>query len=451
MINKTFYFPIEIQSRELPSRLAIARHLVEKGALVVILDQHTLLADIEKLPPGVILHKDTADCNAGVAFRASKKFGWVNSALDEEGLVYFSESAYEKSRLGADSFKYLDLIFAWGEKQAKVIKSSSKFVPHRHKLVVSGHPKFDVHRDVIALKGGYILVNTRFGSVNSGLGLDENGYIQRMMLVDEVKDKQDELFRRGYFQFMNTLFDCFVELIEKLARSHPDQRIRVRAHPAESDKIYKDLASRYPNVEVSHDTSLEADLSGARVVIHNGCTTGIEGLAMGVPVLIYEPVPTPVGDLALPNEFGHVAKDFASLEQAMCDCLEGKYDWARARSGAGDFIKNFSTGSASAEIGKALLEVGFDSPTKFFDTWKPKGHSFLKRLCLALPSLIVAGPLKIKIDKLRYVDRKNPDRSAVWVKESLESNSASNYNQSKITVSVTKLGTKAFLIRKEVL
>lgn len=450
-MNKIFYFPIEIQSRELPSKLAIARHLVEKGALVVILDQHTLLADMHKLPPGVILHKDTADCNAGVAFRKSKKLGWVNSALDEEGLVYFSKHAYEKSRLGTECFKYLDLVFAWGKKQASVIRTSPKFVSDRHQLVVSGHPKFDVHRDVTALKKGYILVNTRFGSVNSGLGLDEDGYIQRMMLVDEVKDKQDELFRRMYFQFMNNLFNCFVELIEKLARSHPDQRIRVRAHPAESDKIYKELALRYPNVEVSQDTSLEADLSGARVIIHNGCTTGIEGLAMGVPVLIYEPVPTPVGDLALPNQFGHVAKDFASLEQAISDCLEGKYDWGRARIGTGQYIKNFNIGSASEEISKALLELGFDSPTKFFNSWKPKGYSVVKRLCLALPSFLVSGPLKNKIDKLRYVDRKNPDRSALWVKECLESNSAFDDYQSQITVSVTKLGIKAFLIRKEVL
>lgn len=448
MMNKIFYFPIEIQSRELPSKLAIARYLVEKGALVVILDQHTLLADMEKLPPGVILHKDTADCNAGVAFRASKNRGWVNSALDEEGLVYFSKQAYEKSRLGAECFKYLDLVFAWGEKQASVIRSSSKFASEQHALVVSGHPKFDVHRDVVALNGGYILVNTRFGSVNSGLGLDEDGYIQRMVLVDEVKDKQDELFRRMYFQFMNELFDCFVELIEKLARSQPNQRIRVRAHPAESDKIYRDLASRYPNIEVSEDTSLEADLSDAKVIIHNGCTTGIEGLAMGVPVLIYEPVPTPVGDLALPNEFGQVTKDFASLEQAVRDCLEGNYDWAQARSGAGEYIKNFNTGSASEEISKTLLEHGFDSPTKFFDSWKPKGYSALKRLCLALPSFLVTGPLKIKVNKLRYVDRKNPDRSALWVKACFESNLAFDCNQTQITTSVTKLGTKAFLIKK---
>jgi len=448
MKKKIFYFPIEIQSRELPSRVAIARHIVEEGGLVVIIDQRTLLAEINKLPPGVILHKDTADCNAGITFRASKPLGWINSALDEEGLVYFSPQAYEKSRLGAECFKYLDLVFAWGEKQASVIRSSPKFVSEQHTLVVSGHPKFDVHRNVNSLEGNYILINTRFGSVNSGLDLDEDGYIQRMRLVDEVKDEQDEIFRRMYFHFMKVLFNYFVELIEKLAKNYPNQRIRVRAHPAESDKIYRELASKYLNIEVSEDTSLEADLSGAKVIIHNGCTTGIEGLAMGVPVLIYEPVPTPAGDLALPNQFGCVAKDFTSLDKAIRECLTGNYDWGHALSGAEGHIKNFDSGSAAKELSYSLLEYGFESSYEFFDSWKPRVYSAFKLLALRLPSFLVFGILKVKLEKLRYINRKNPDRSALWLKCRFDAISTSICNASQTSISVKKLGAKTFLIKK---
>lgn len=439
-----FYFPIEIQSRELPTRLAVALRLVNDGNKVIICDQKILEKNIQSLPPGMIFHKDTSDCNAGKLFMEAKKFGHGTSALDEEGLVYFSESAYKKSRLGKNTLINTDLIFCWGPAQKNIIDSIGlKY----SKLVLSGHPKFEIQRNVSSSNGSYYLINTRFGSVNNGLvdGVDE--YIKRMRLVDEVKDFKDEFFRRNYFLFMKNLLEQFIQLISYLADAFPDERFLIRPHPVESRAIYDELAIKNSNVNVSDKGSdLEQDIKNAKAIIHNGCTTGIEALAMNKPVFIYDPIKTPEGDMALPNKFGVINKNIESLHSSILKFKELNYDWDSALDGVENFISNFRNNSPSKIIAENLQKhapnISYNYPSIQLNT-KP---SFINAIVAKLPKIFSKGFIYNRQKAIEYSDNKNPDLTLNEFINKVEEiqitlNDISN-------VSINKLGNKSYIIEK---
>ena len=79
-----------------------------------------------------------------------------------------------------------------------------------------------------------------------------------------------------------SLFSIFTnQLIPELSHSFPDFNFVIRTHPEESDKTYKELLGHLSNVTVIHKDSVYPWISGAEIVIHAGCTTGLEASMLG--------------------------------------------------------------------------------------------------------------------------------------------------------------------------
>jgi hypothetical protein len=74
-------------------------------------------------------------------------------------------------------------------------------------------------------------------------------------------------------------------------------------------------------------------LLGARAMIHNSCTTGVEAAAMGVPAIAYRPLVAEGLDLVLPNAVSRQVFDEESLIAALRETLAGD---GGSNGGAGD-------------------------------------------------------------------------------------------------------------------
>jgi len=409
---KLLYLPIEIFDREFPSRLTVALEAISKGFAVLILEQNEFKANVNKFPPGAILHKDHNDCNAYHIFKNVKKLGFVTSSLDEEGLIYFNKRRYAHARIGKKCIKFTDIIFSWGPDQFSILKNN---INNQNTAVIcTGNPRFDLHianrekRESYLIKKK-ILINTRFGSVNSGLRLDVDGYIERMRSVDEIKTEQDELFRRNYFVFMGQLFEKFMELTQCLATSLPDFDFTIRPHPSESSDPYINISKKYRNVNLSTSNSLEDDLLAHDLLIHNGCTTGIEALITGIPTFVYEPINAPEGDMALPNHFG---KKFETIEGLISEISKDRqYDFTTDLAKMTNYISSLD----SADAHKKIIDAINKKVNKTYSQniinrikIKPNYGRFIKNLILLVPDGLLNKSLLDKKLHWKFVSKKFP-------------------------------------------
>lgn len=449
---KALYLPIEILDRELPSRILMAMAALKKDFFVVISDQNELKANLNNMPAGAIIQKDHTDCNTYDFFKMAKENGFITSALDEEGLVYFNKEHFSRARIGMDCLSVTDIIFAWGDDQFSILKNSVGL--NNTKIFNTGNPRFDIHLANRRLRAGYknkqrILVNTRFGSVNSGLDLDVDGYIERMRLVDEVKTDSDEKFRRLYFEFMSELFEYFIFLIKEICSRFPDCNITVRPHPAESSQPYIDLSEKYSNLNISKGVTLEDDLLNHDLLIHNGCTTGIEALVTGVPTFVYEPMAAPVGDMALPNKFGEIYKDLPSLMARIAEDKE--YDFVQALNGLDSFISSLDVGNSYEKIISILSDsVEVEHSREDISTLKIKnlfGNS-IKKIISLFPNYMLPGFVIKRKNKWVFVDNKFPFMSEMDLMERIKTISCKKYGFGfeLEDVAVKKIGHKTFVL-----
>src|SRR5699024_5517070 len=138
-----------------------------------------------------------------------------------------------------------------------------------------------------------ILVNTRFSLYNAAKGKREKKHLQPM----------------------KKLYQSFLEMIESTAIKFPHLNIVIRPHPGENRQSYLQAFRQYKNIHVIHEGSIIKWLLAAKVIIHNGCTSGIEAFLLDRPVIAYTPYHTK--DTSLPNQVGIQSKTISSLHKAI--------------------------------------------------------------------------------------------------------------------------------------
>ena len=80
-------------------------------------------------------------------------------------------------------------------------------------------------------------------------------------------------------------FADLVMFVKELALSHPERTVILRPHPSESMVFYQQAFYQFKNVEVRRDQSVLDWIREADLVVHSNCTTGIEAVLAGRPVL----------------------------------------------------------------------------------------------------------------------------------------------------------------------
>jgi hypothetical protein len=181
--------------------------------------------------------------------------------------------------------------------------------------------------------GDFILVNTNFNQVNAFFP-DMNllkpadghngtpGLSRRALGMGFSRD-----YAQGLCAFKSAIFEDFQKLIPALEKDFPGHTIVVRPHPAENQSVYQRIADQCRRVRVTNEGNVVPWLMAARVLIHNGCTTGVEAYLLDVPAITYRATVHEEYDNdyhRLPHLLSHQCFDYEQLQDNLAGILAGK-------------------------------------------------------------------------------------------------------------------------------
>lgn len=318
------YLPMETKARELHAKVLLAGTAAEAGMPVLLGHIKEVKRELEYLPPGIVAYKSVAG-RFSEQFRRMRHLGHRIVAWDEEGLVYSDPATYLAQRVSADAFQQVERFFAWGDRQAGHIRAG--YPGFSDRIVPSGSPRFDILRaeyrhlfdaECARLRsrfGGFILINTNFSACNHFHG---PGAAQRVWrLQGRVRKPGDEEMVRRLTAHKCALLAAFREMLPFLSRRYPERKIVLRPHPSENQETWMESARGLDNVVVCFEGAVAPWLLASEVLVHNGCTTGIEAFALDRPVVAYRPCVSDEFDPVLPNAVSETANSLEQLGQAL--------------------------------------------------------------------------------------------------------------------------------------
>ena len=296
MIKKWIIIPIEVKVRDCDSRLLIAYEALNNGFNVIIGDQRQIYQHIDKLPRSIYYDKSAAQNKINFYKKLTSK-GFIIVSQDEEGLSCVNNrEKYLKQRVCEETLKLLKKQFTWGKTEIDVLKS--RYPHYKQKFRSTGNPRIDLLRqkfrsiykdNIVQIKkeyDDYIIFNSSF-TVNHKLGKENLFTLWKNL--GRVKNNKEKVFYENRIDFFERTFNQFVDLIIMTSKKFPQKKILVRPHPAEDEKFWLDLSSKYKNICIRKDGNVYPWIIAADIVIHSSCTTGIEAYIAGTPVISYIP------------------------------------------------------------------------------------------------------------------------------------------------------------------
>ncbi|MBN1849826.1 MAG: hypothetical protein JW932_14710 [Deltaproteobacteria bacterium] len=319
MGNPFLLIPIEIKVREFHAKLLLSCFAAETGFNVILGDQIELQRHLGSLPKGIYVDKSVVKTKIK-SFKKNIKLGNRTVAWCEEGLIFLNPERYIQQRVSAQAFEMIDIFFAWGEVQAEAIQKNIR--NSDQKLCITGNPRLDLLRDpyrgifsseakkIREIYGPFILINTNFSLYNHFYGRD---FVTNTMKGQgRIKDREDKNFYIKWSDYLGEMYHLFLDMIRDLSLNFSDYTIIIRPHPSENHQTWKDFSRKLPNVEVFHKGNVIEWIMASDVLIHNGCTTGVEAYILGKPVLSYCPITSETYDSILPNA---LSKKCSSLDE----------------------------------------------------------------------------------------------------------------------------------------
>lgn len=334
MKPSTLFVPVESRVRELDAKVLLSAVAAERGFPVVMGSRQELNFVIPRMPRGVFFAKSMRFTSDRMT-RLIRGFGHDMVATDEESLVRFSSPEYTGWRFSPGTFRPLRHLFAWGEDDAALFRS----YPGRSEATsvhVTGNPRVDLLReDVRSIfqpeadelrrqHGRFILINTNFPFVNAfvkelNLVLRRNGKPR----VSRTGRGMSLEFALGMERHVTSIFQAFAKLMPRLARAFPDHTVVLRPHPSEDHEEWRRITAGLDNVRVLHDGNVVPWLMACDLLLHNGCTTAVEGAVLGTPAIAYRPVQADCYDYHLPNNLSVQTFTEEATLDAVAEVLSG--------------------------------------------------------------------------------------------------------------------------------
>ena len=360
MRRRTLYLPIETKYRELLGKTLLAGKAVDRGWRVFIggVDMHDHMAT--GFAPGLLIENNIPDTKAARLCRLKTK-GYQIADLCEESIIYPDAQDYVARKIGLRSLPATDVILATGARSQRHICALREDAAG--KLVVTGNPRFDTlmpkvravyedeARKIRNRYGRFLFVTTNFSSANPfKTGLDVVAVLQRdgKLATPEQADlkRRQVAYKVRHMKGMQTL------LID-VARAVAFDAIVLRPHPSENHETWQAWASNL-GIEIKYQGSANAWMLAADMVLHPGCTTGIEALLLDRWVASY--VPEPEGEFV--NQADVVSVNVASADELLTLVRQqqrGEDEQARSHLAAGraalrDYIDNVEPPLAADRI-----------------------------------------------------------------------------------------------------
>ena len=286
------YLPIEILNREFQSKLLIAMESASKGMSVYM---GNLISYLKRdfFVPGIILNKSITPSPARIeelTYFRNKKF--IITSLDEEvGLFQLDSLDYAKLRYSEETIKLTNKIFTWGKYDHKNL--SQRFRKYKKKFILSGNPRLDFWTkkldNYFKYKNlnykNYILFSNNFSFLIPKKKF--NKYLSFLKAADYVQRGYNANKALRERKASIKLFKEFMKLIKSLVKK-TNLKIIIRPHPTESLENYKNL-KKYKNVKVIKEGNISEWIYHSKLVIHSGCTGGLEASVRGKPTISYMP------------------------------------------------------------------------------------------------------------------------------------------------------------------
>jgi len=319
--KQNILFPVEGINRELDFRLFLACMYAGRNNRIFI-GQHNIIERLfQYMEGGFYLGKNIF--REGIFpfvnprnYIELKKRNFTLIHLDEEGIPFTSEfeNIWYKQlnlQLNANYLAEEDYICTWGDYQRDFYRSRQPAC--KQNIRTTGHPRFDLYKpkyrtffkdtaDQHRQKyGEFVLINTNLQISNNGLGLadtfsDHYNY--------DPSDAQGRLDYISLWTYLNHILSNIIKLVTRLSVEFPSINFVVRPHPGEDGSFYRTVFRGVENVHVVHEGPVASWLQACRLLIHDGCTTGIEGVLGGTPVLNYKSNPSEKYDVFVPNNVG---------------------------------------------------------------------------------------------------------------------------------------------------
>jgi surface carbohydrate biosynthesis protein len=309
--------PVETKSREFKSRIYFASIAADYGFKIWIGSSREIHKELLKFPKSIIIENDATIKTKNFA-RDASNLGHKLIAWDEESISTITNKFYVHQRVASSVIEMYEYFFTRGFFDAnEIIKTYPK---HKSKIVPAGNPRIDIlrhqyNKELQYCRNGPIVIMSRFARSNPFS-------ISREVAADNATKKFNltgyyENFYRAYLNHCHNIFDLFFPMVKELAEEFHDKEIIIRPHPSEKISTWKDLSMIYKNITIDNSNSAEELAAKASVVIHNGCTTGLEAALLGIPVFSFMPIESQDYDVPLPNTVSRIFKTNKSLFNAI--------------------------------------------------------------------------------------------------------------------------------------
>ena len=326
--KNVLYLPIEIHSREIHSRLYLARTAALNGWCVVIGPRYELSELMQFLPRGSYLGIGFHSSAARIAQKL-KNVGHKVFSLDEEGMVRLPPRYYREFRVSKAIFDVSEKVICWSQGHFDEIK---EFEADNTKVVTIGSPRLDIlapeartmfARDAGKIRkeyGKFILINSSFGTANNLNGLEHwRGELKKRGWFDTVDKSR---YQEARICFQTRVFHLMRDLAAALAER--SLKLVIRPHPSENLSSWKKLEADYPNIiSVVREGNVIPWILASEVMIHNGCTTAIEGRLLDKPIISYRPIVDSMVESELANSAGLEFFDQDQLVDFLNEKLNG--------------------------------------------------------------------------------------------------------------------------------
>ncbi len=330
-------FPIEIEKRELDYKLFLACMVAQKNNKIYI-GQHDYLYGLSKnMYGGIYVGKNLFSIGSDGAWRSEKYFKLNNNRikmlhLDEEGGIFWGgENLWRdwlKVRIDLNSIKSEDYICTWGSFQNDFYKSNTAL--NKEHVLTTGTPRFDLPtmkyrkfyedevNEINNKYGDFVLINTNVGFANNSLGLKDTfsprwGY--------DVNDKQKQKLLISRWSYNAKTQAEYIKMVFELSVAYPDTHFVIRPHPGESTNIYDVVFANSNNVSIDRQGSVIPWLLACKILIHDGCTTAVEGYIGGANVINYQPFFQEESNYLIANSVGKQCNNLDDLLPIVNDVL----------------------------------------------------------------------------------------------------------------------------------
>jgi surface carbohydrate biosynthesis protein len=341
MKKPVLIIPVENQVRELDAKLLLACVAAKRDLTSIIGPKRKIENHIASFPRGIFLSKSLRIAKR-TFFPISRLLGHEIVAWDEEALVHLPAETYFSRRLSSVGMEHVSHLFAWGEDNAELWRRYP-YLPAGIPIHITGNPRVDLLRpdmqgyykaeadQIRKTYGDFILINTNFNHVNA--------FYPTQNLFQPLKKPGEEArfgqsargmtreYAEGFRDHKQAVFEDFQKLIPELEGAFPAHTVVVRPHPTENQEIYHKLAAQCQRVQVTNEGNVVPWLMAAKVLIHNGCTTGVEAYVMRLPAVSYRVTVNDYYDdgfYHLPNRLSHQCFDFEELRVTLERIFSGE-------------------------------------------------------------------------------------------------------------------------------